>query len=239
MSYYLENNIIFTFWTGKNAMSDERKSGLASIEKNTRCTVKLVTPRNLDEFILDDHPIHPAYKYLSVTQRSDYLRGYFMHHWGGGYADIKQIDDRWDIHFESLRNSPDFYATGYVEADPRDVAPFAENKRLLMENHDQLIGNCAFVFKPDTEFTLAWYSAQSRLLDENFTLLKKHPARFATDCFDAPSENRLLRRYNLGRSRYPIRWTGLQGDLFHPLCYDYRDRISKDLPPPDFSVAYR
>ena len=41
------------------------------------------------KFIHPQYPIHPAYNFLSNIHRSDYLRCYFMHILGGGYADIK------------------------------------------------------------------------------------------------------------------------------------------------------
>ena len=239
MSYYLENNVIFSFWTGKNRMSDDRKSSLATIRKNSACDLRLVTPENIDEYIVDEYPFHPAYEFLSLTQKSDYLRCYFMHHLGGGYLDIKPINHPWNTYFELLRNHPELFAVGYTEPDASCVAPFADNTKEMMANYKKLIGNGAFIFRPNTEFTKLWYQAQYDLLDESYELLKKHPARFPTDCYEAPSPYWLLRRYGLGRSKYPIRWTGLQGDLFHPLCYRFTDRIDKSLPAPDFSVAYR
>ena len=55
----------------------------------------LVTPDNLGEWLVDDSPLHPAYEDLSLIHRSDYLRGYLMHHHGGGYIDIKQPLGSW------------------------------------------------------------------------------------------------------------------------------------------------
>ena len=73
-------------------MSDKRKKCLDSIKQNIGVKVILITPNNLDKYILKDYPLHKSYKYLSEVHKSDYLRTYFMHHYGGGYTDIKNTN---------------------------------------------------------------------------------------------------------------------------------------------------
>ena len=53
--------------------------------------VKVVTTPLLPYFVLPDAPLHKGYEYLTTMQKVDYTRGYFMHFYGGGYADIKHI----------------------------------------------------------------------------------------------------------------------------------------------------
>jgi len=69
---------IFCFWTGENEMSTNRRACLNSIVAKSNCEVELVTSDNLGRFVLNHHPLHEAYEFLSYTHRSDYLRCYFM-----------------------------------------------------------------------------------------------------------------------------------------------------------------
>jgi hypothetical protein len=84
------SNNIYCFWTGDNEMSQNRLDGLHNLQTVSECEVILVTPQNLNQYILPDAPLHPGYKYLSETHKADYLRTYFMHFYGGGYSDIKK-----------------------------------------------------------------------------------------------------------------------------------------------------
>ena len=74
----LDNNIIYCFWTGTNLMSDKRKICLQQLRETSKCNVILVIPETLNNYILDEHPLHPSFNYLSETHKADYLRTYFM-----------------------------------------------------------------------------------------------------------------------------------------------------------------
>jgi hypothetical protein len=58
---------------------------------------------------LPEYPLHPAFKYLSYVHKSDYLRSYFMHFYGGGYADIKKYssNNNWKECFNLLNSNTD------------------------------------------------------------------------------------------------------------------------------------
>ena len=83
------NRNIYVFWTGDNVMGPNRQRCLENLKTQSGMNVILVTKDNLSDFVLPEHPIHPAYKYLSLNHHSDYLRCYFMYHYGGVYSDIK------------------------------------------------------------------------------------------------------------------------------------------------------
>lgn len=51
--------------------------------------VELVTPKNLSDWVLPQHPLHRAYENLSLVCCSKYLRVSLTHHHGGGYCDLK------------------------------------------------------------------------------------------------------------------------------------------------------
>ena len=53
---------IYVFWTGTNPITDNRNTCLQNLEIISETKVILVTPDNLNEFILPSEPLHPAYQ---------------------------------------------------------------------------------------------------------------------------------------------------------------------------------
>lgn len=49
--------------------------------------VCLITKDNLSTFIKPEFPLHEAFPYLSAVHRSDYIRAYLMHFYGGAWHD--------------------------------------------------------------------------------------------------------------------------------------------------------
>jgi hypothetical protein len=222
--YHIKNKTIFVIWSGFNAMSQTRQECLESIMRLSKCHVCLVTPKNLKQFIVPDYPFHEAYQYLSETHKADYGRTYLMHHHGGGYMDIKSIDTSYEKYFDELMDNDNIWAVGYTEIGPQAVAELPGELGIELKNNwDKLIGNCAYIFRPNTHFTQEWYESLHSILDQKFTALKKYPAKFPQDAYGACFNRRV--------SQYPIRWTEILGDIFHPLCYKYRAHISYNLPP--------
>jgi hypothetical protein len=81
---YISSKTIFVFWTGDNSMSVQRKECFNKLVNKSGCKVILTTRGNLNNWILPEAPLHPAFEYLSFTHKVDYLRTYFMHFYGGG-----------------------------------------------------------------------------------------------------------------------------------------------------------
>ena len=212
------NEVIYCFWTGTNEMSENRKKGVESLQKISQVTVKLITPENLEQFVLKDFPLHPAYEYLSLVHKSDYLRCYFMHHYGGGYSDIKPCSSSWIDAFKIL-NESEKLVLGYSEIGHRTVAQM-EGKlgKDLRRYFLSVLGNCAYICRPYTCFTLEWYTELHKRLDTFLPELKKNPGNVWGD--------------NEG---YPIPWTKILGEIFHPLCLKYtKQLIGCDDIKPDF-----
>lgn len=218
--------IIYVFWTGDNEITPNRIRGIKSLEQTSGVKVQLVTPDNLSEYIVPDDPLPEAYNYLSYVHRADYLRTYFMYHHGGGYADIKQTSASWVGAFEKLEKS-DAYAIGYPEIGFMGVANGGiENQALKkdLRNHWRyLLGNGAYICRPNTPFTAEWYKETKRRVISFTPSLKLHPA---TDPFG--KEN-----------GYPVPWEKILGEVFHPLCLKYHDRLLKDKALTPFFDNYR
>lgn len=219
---------IFIFWTDRNVLTENRKNSIENIKAKTGVSVILITVDNLSDWILKDYPIHPAYEFLSSVHKADYLRCYFMHHYGGGYSDIKLQTDSWVNSFKKLNNSGYSVCLGYQEVNG-GVANI-KNRKLYEEMNNEyhkLIGNGAYIFKPRNFFTLEWYNQLHEILNNKYEELKLNPA----------SNTRDHKGFFLGDrySNYPLEWTEILGNIFHPLCYKYNCFVLQGLPTPIFN----
>jgi hypothetical protein len=147
-----------------------------------------------------------------------------MHHYGGGWVDIKHTSADWRPHFAKLRSS-NALALGYQEiADgiPHIKGPLGDE---LRANYRQNIGLCAFIFKRYSTITQAWAQVLNSKLDTLLDLLHKNPAT-------TPQDQLGLKKQDGSISTYPIEWAGILGEIFHPITYQYRDLVLQaDIEP--------
>ena len=232
---------IFGLWTGDNSMNDNRRRGWESFGV-TGLEPVLVTPANLNEWIAPGCPLHPAYPYLSLVHRSDYLRPYFMYHHGGGFADIKPQGGSWLPTLAALEARPHLYGAGYREVrggtvwlqnapingryliGRRDVPRFAATAmtNLMRAARPLLIGNCAYYFKPRTRFAKLWLREVERRLD------------LVLDQLRAVESPDIRARFGDGSS-YPLPWSSIHGDVLQPLALRHFARLARTLPRPVFT----
>lgn len=225
-------HVVFCFWTGLNELSPNRKACLEQLHFNLEVPLICVTPSNLPDFIVPGFPLHPAYEFLSLTHRSDYLRMYFMYHYGGGYCDIKRTTGSWRKAFDDLDKDEYKWANGYqeieggvplnipnwVDSDGRSMVTYPD----LTNDYKKLIGNGCYIFRPHTPLGQEWYEQVHKKLDVLLPELRLHPASHPRDSF---GENGSL---------YPIRWSGVLADVFHPLCHKYASRLLQTVPILEF-----
>ena len=222
---------LFCFWTGSNDMSSDRLKALDSMSAS-ELDVIFIDQDELCSWEIKNSPLHPAYKYLSPVHRGDYLRCYFMHHYGGAYSDIKVLKDSWLPSYNELL-SGDFLVNGYSEVSPIETA---RGRGIIKDvwlalNFFRVIGCCAFICKPNTSFTNNWINTIHKILDKKYQLLVKNPPRDPRDFF-------LKKQVDGSRSSYPLRWTEICGEVFHPLCLRHNKKLIRTLPTPDFKKPY-
>ena len=222
--YIKARRVIYCFWTGTNEMSENRKKCLDNLTKYSGVPVILVTPTNLNKFTIKDEPLHGGYQYLSETHKADYLRTYFMRFHGGGYSDIKKTTGDWNDSFTKLNNS-DKWIIGYKEYEGGSANKSLEN------DWKDLIGNGAYICKPNTAFTKEWIDNVHNVLDCKLKNLKIFPAQHPRDFSNKIFEDGSV-------SDYPLRWTEICGEIFHLLCLKYSKKLLKNLPSPDFTQKY-
>jgi hypothetical protein len=150
-----------------------------------------------------------------------------MHVYGGGYADVKHTTKNWRPFFDAVQESATF-GIGYTEVGAHGVARVGGALEAEMQaNYSKLIGLCAMIFKRQTIFTKEWYQILLQLLDRNLDLLTKNPARHPQDRYGASFTDGSV-------STYPLAWTAVGGDIFHPLVYKYSDDIQHGDIAPSF-----
>jgi FkbM family methyltransferase len=201
---------VICFW-GSTPMSSTRAASLDALPQSTGCHVLCLTPETFADIAVPAHPIHPAFPYLSDVHKSDYVRTYMMHHYGGGYTDIKRQTGSWRPAFDALLTS-DALLVGYPEVSPDGVA-----YPPVMHAWDSLVGNGAYICKPRTELTTEWFTAMEALLTERLDALRQSPA-----CHPRAQRG--------DGTPYPLEWNEMLGRIFHRVCFAYRDRILRCLP---------
>lgn len=205
---------IFCLWTGDNPMSTNRERAMLEIRRFNEpdTEVVLVTPETLGDWVVAEHPLHPAYEDLALIHRSDYLRTYLMHHHGGGYSDVKAAQHAWAPAFDALDDDPEAWLLGYPEVSYRVVAPAPPPvRRQLQIHHARLLGNGAYIVRPGTPFTAAWLTEAERRLDAWARDLARNPGDISS-----------------GPPGYPVPFYGLLGEVFHPLCLRFHRHLRYD-----------
>jgi hypothetical protein len=219
MNTNINHKNIYCFWTGNNELTENRKRCLAQFKQMCECNVILVDTSNLHNYILKDQPLHAAYEHLSETHKADYLRTYFMHFHGGGYTDIKETTGSWIGAFNELKNDDNKWICGYPETfNGVAYGP-------VVDKWKDLIGNGAYICKPQTPLTTEWYTEMIALLDSRLDRLKRFPATHPQDSGDGSEDY----------EGYPIEWNEMLGRIFHKVAYKYKEHLLNTLPTPIFS----
>merc|ERR1719454_54649 len=76
--------------------------------------VQLVTPDIIEQYNDTDAPFHKALNYLSPNHKADYLHAYFMHHYGGGYMELreKMNNKTWEDAFDYVGENESHWFLG-------------------------------------------------------------------------------------------------------------------------------
>lgn len=203
---------VFSIWAGDNALSDARKRNLAVLDERLGVEHVLVTPANLDEWLVDGQPLHPAYQALSLVHRSDYLRGYLMHHHGGGYVDIKEPLHAWADSFETMAADVDCWVTSYPTTHANWVGKLrGPIGRDLVVRHRLMFGKGSLMMRSQTPLTGEWMAEMDRRLD-----------LAATELGTAPPED------PFGGHDYPISWNDLLARVLDPLTLKHLSHVRLD-----------
>ncbi|GAA1172504.1 hypothetical protein GCM10009584_11800 [Ornithinimicrobium humiphilum] len=206
-------DVIWCCWTGDNPLTPARKAGLESIRAlHPDIPVRLVTPANLHEVVLPEHPLHPAYEFLSLNHRSDYLRAYLLYHHGGAYTDIKTLRTSWAPAFARLRGRPDAWVLATALTDPKWAGnPPGRLGSHVRRYYQTILSGGTLMARAGNPLLAEWLREIDRRLDYGLPALQECPG-------DTWGED----------PRYCFEWMDLQGNILQPLCLKYQDHLVID-----------
>ncbi len=209
---------IFCFWMG-GVMTPQRTQGLSALIEVSQVPVVLIDKDNVLDWVVAEDPLPEAFPYLSAVHKSDFLRIYFMYHYGGGYSDIKAPLNGWSGAFREINRSPQHFGLGYPEANRRSVAYIKTDREFrkrdvyhfnvrMQDEYRTLLGNCCYIFKPKSPLMRIILAEQKRRLELLREDLRQHPGNAYGD--------------NAG---YPVGWSYLLGEIFHPAQMAFRSYL--------------
>jgi len=225
--------VLWCYWEGE-AMQGNRKLSFDYLQEHIGVPIALVGPENIAAFILADHPLHQAFPCLSIVHRSDYIRAYLLHFYGGAWHDIKATEVSFADCWEQFQ-APNLFLIGRPELPKGAAAVQLSPGRYIGDHWQDLVAVPAWIGRPQTPLSRDIYRELIQLLDDNLAALQKYPARHARE--------KKIHRKNIfqelfvqikclctGRNpNYPLDWT-VFGNIFHPAVYRYRDHIARNLP---------
>jgi hypothetical protein len=234
-------------------MKGNRLTGYKSLIDNIGAPVCLITENNLAEFNDSSSPMHPIVleSGLSRNHLSDYLRAYFMHHYGGGYHDVKPhaASGNWAKYFSNFANASVWMAgikeqkryhiacdESYVLDDARcdairsvDELKKASDMAKTMQGSQ---GKCCGLVTNSWKESLLMNGAyimrpQTSMTKEWLQNIETHVnAKFEElKAHPAPYP----RCCNPSKAPYPFRWAELHGEAFHPLQWKYSKHLNGGL----------
>jgi hypothetical protein len=217
--------VVFIMWFSHKDYIQEftvrRFGALQSLITNLKVPVIMITKDNYMAWEVKEHPITETFNYLSGNHKSDYLRAYFLYHYGGGYHDIKWREKSWDNEWEKFSDS-NIWIIGQRETDSICIGYNPDkNEKWVQEKFNDLFTMGWVISRPHNEYIKVLLDSIEKTLLSKLELLKVKFAP-ATRCGigNGCTEN-----------DYPLRWLEIMGEISHPLQLNYTQHIDYSLPP--------
>ena len=234
--------IVWGFWFGP-PMQGNRLDAFNTLKENIGVPFNLVGPATLHLYNLTYSPMHPLVGTgsLSAVHLADYLRAYFMHHFGGGYHDIKPRDTSWNSSFDHFDDESiwlygsrekSYDDTGCEESNVLSCGNRSMEGRynLLAEDASEsrrccdvvrsqwalLAANGAYIVRPGTALSALWLDLVEAHMTAKMEVALASPAPWARCCQPV-------------QPPYPFRWTELHGEAFQPAQAAYLEHVKTGL----------
>jgi len=215
--------VVFIFWFSHSeyipSFSIRRFASLQSLISNIKVPVIIITQENINDWEVKNNTIHEGFKYLSGNHKSDYLRAYFLYHYGGGYHDIKYREKSWENEWEKFTDS-NIWIIGRKELSSDCIGYNHEkNEQWVKNKFDKLVTFGWVICRPKNEFLFELFKKINEIMQNKLHLLKTNPAL----------NPRCSKSYNCNNN-YPIRWLEIMEEISHPLMLNYINHINYTLP---------
>ena len=223
--------VVYGCWFGHTPqlplMSARRFEAFQSLAANIGVPFRLVSEENLDRYVVDGHPLHPAFEHLHGVHKADYARVYLLHHYGGGYHDVKFRLESWADAWrtEDWTENERVWIHGCRETNPEAVG-HPPGEKEIQAQYGRLVTLSAVICRPATPFSEALLDAVEDTLDRHADELRRCPGRNPGGCYSRDPFAMAT------RGEYPLRWLQLLGEVAHPLMLRYADHILFGLSAP-------
>jgi hypothetical protein len=219
--------VVFVCWFGgykvdNQQMSKNRFGAFKSLVEKIGVPVILITSNNYS-FFIKSHPIHKSFDLLSGVHKSDYMRTYLLHNYGGGYHDIKHREESWQDCWGNWLFDDNIWIYGRRENN-RGAIGYPPNESHIRNKYNKLVTMSWVICKPNTKYTGTLLHKIEDILDQKYPELVAHPGYnsagyYHENPFQMAEEN-----------NYPLRWLEILGEIFHPLMLEFTDNIKYGLP---------
>ena len=219
--------VVFVCWFGgykveNQKMSKNRFEAFKSLVEKIGVPVILITSNNYS-FFIKSHPIHKSFDLLSGNHKSDYIRAYLLHHYGGGYHDIKHREESWQDCWGDWLFDENIWIYGRRENNRRAIG-YPPSVKHICNHFDKLVTMGWVICKPNTKYISNLLTKIEDILDQKYPELVEHPGYnsagyYHENPFQMAEEN-----------NYPLRWLEIMGEISHPLMLEFTDHIKYGLP---------
>jgi hypothetical protein len=214
--------VVFIFWFSNKdyipEFSVRRYNALQSLINNIKVPAIIITKENYKFFEIPDFPYNKSLEYLSGNHKSDYLRAYILHHYGGGYHDIKWREKSWENEWDKFKDE-NIWIIGRRELKSDNIG-YGEGQEWVTQKYESLVTMSWVIMRKNNEYIKTVLNKINNILDSKYELLKKNPA---------PNE-RCGNNLNCDNSQYPLRWLEIMGEISHPLQLNYIEHTEYTLP---------
>lgn len=228
--------VVWCYWEGE-PMTGNRLLSFQTLQQNIGVPICLVTPENLDNFLLSASPLPTSYAQLSIVHRSDYIRAYLLHHYGGAWHDIKatEVDysSMWDLFAD-----PNIWIIGRKESRKGAAQTYTPEGLFVPNAYESLIAVPSWIGRPQTALSRELLAGITALIDNKAELLTRFPSIHPRDKY-IPHRNLLHKaliwvkhKYAGRQVGYPLEWT-VFGNIFHVVLLKHLSHISYELPVDD------
>ena len=221
--------VVFVCWFGgyevdNQKMSKNRFECFKTLVENIGVPVILITSNNYSLSIKETYPIHKSFNLLSGVHKSDYMRAYLLHHYGGGYHDIKHRKESWQDCWGDWLYDDNIWIFGRREIDKNAIGYPPNCNSIILYNYNKLVTMGWVICKPHTKYTSKLLHKIEDILDQKYPELVAHPGYNSAGYYhENPFQ---LAEENI----YPLRWLEIMGEISHPLMLEFTDHIKYGLP---------
>lgn len=114
--------VVWTFWLHDYPLESAGLENFNNLSDSLDTAVQLVTPAILNQYNVTEWPFHEALPYLAPNHKLDYIHAYFMHHYGGGFIEIKERkrNTTWEGPLNDIDSNETFWFMGEPDGEQLD-----------------------------------------------------------------------------------------------------------------------